>query len=60
MFKGGLVDSSTGQELPDVNAGIYTMPAAQAKRIDWSNEDALLNINWSLYRDFCHPALKQD
>jgi hypothetical protein len=58
VFKGGLVDTSTGQELPDVNTGIYTMPAAQARQIDWSNEDALLNINWSLYRDYCHQALK--
>jgi hypothetical protein len=28
------------------------------KQIDWSNEDALLNIDWSNYRDFCHPALQ--
>ncbi len=58
VFKGGLVDTSTGQALPDVNTGIYTMPAAQARQIDWSNEDTLLNINWSLYRDYCHQALK--
>jgi hypothetical protein len=34
------------------------MPGGQAKEIDWSNEDALLNIDWSLYRDFCHQALE--
>jgi hypothetical protein len=59
VFQGRLVDSSTGQELPDANTGIYTMPAAKAREIDWSDEDALLNISWSIYRDFCHPALKQ-
>jgi hypothetical protein len=52
------VDTSTGQELPDVNTGIFTMPAGQSKRIEWSEEDALLNIDWSNYRDFCHPALQ--
>jgi hypothetical protein len=35
------------------------MPAGRARRIDWSDEDTLLNINWAIYRDFCHPALKQ-
>ena len=57
-FKGGLVDTATGAELPDVNTGIFTMPAGQAQQINWSDEDALLNIDWSLYRDFCHPALQ--
>ena len=60
VFKGGLVDSSTGEELPDANTGIYTMPAERASRINWSDEDVRLNIDWSLYRDYCHPALKQD
>jgi hypothetical protein len=58
VFKGGLVDTQTGQELPDVNTGIYTIHAGQARQIDWSDEDALLNIDWSNYRDFCHPALQ--
>jgi hypothetical protein len=57
-YRGGLVDTSTGEELPTVNTGIYTMPAGQASQIDWSNEDALLNIDWSNYRDYCHPALQ--
>ena len=58
-YQGGLVDSSTGEELPDVHTGIFTMPANKARAIDWTDEDVLLNIDWSLYRDFCHPALKQ-
>jgi hypothetical protein len=53
------VDSSTGQELPDANTGIYTMPAAKAQQIEWADENVLLNINWSLYRDYCHQALKK-
>ena len=59
VYQGGLVDSATGQELPDANTGIYTMPAGQATGIDWSNEDALLNIDWSVYRNYCHRALLQ-
>jgi hypothetical protein len=58
IFQGGLVDTQTGQELPDVNTGIYTIHAGKARQIDWSDEDALLNIDWSNYRDFCHPALQ--
>jgi hypothetical protein len=52
------VDTSTGEELPDANTGIFTMPPGQAKRINWSDEDALLNIDWSIYRDYCHRALQ--
>jgi hypothetical protein len=60
IFKGGLVSTVTGEELPDVNTGIFTMHADQAAQIDWSDEDALsYNIDWSYYRDYCHPALKQ-
>lgn len=58
VYKGGLVSTTTGEELPDVNTGIFTMPAAQAKRINWANEDALFNIDWTNYRDYCHPALE--
>ena len=57
-FQGGLVSKATGEELPTANTGIFTMPASLARQINWSNEDALLNIDWSIYRDFCHPALK--
>lgn len=58
VYKGGLVDRSTGKELPEANTGMYTMPAGQAEQIDWTDEDALSNIDWSIYRDFCHQALK--
>jgi hypothetical protein len=58
VYHGGLVSSATGQELPSVNTGIFTMPAARAQQINWSSDDTLLNIDWSIYRDFCHPALQ--
>jgi hypothetical protein len=57
-YQGGLVSTATGQELPTANTGIFTMPARRAQQIDWSDDDALLNIDWSLYRDYCHPALQ--
>lgn len=61
VFKGGLVNSETGEDLPDVNTGIFSMSKAKAKRIDWSDEDVWrYTIDWTLYRDFVHPALKQD
>jgi hypothetical protein len=59
VYQGGLVDSSTGKDLPNANTGIFTMLTGQARQIDWSDDDALANIDWSIYRDFCHPALKQ-
>ena len=56
-----LVDTETGKDLPNANTGIYTMSRGEARRIDWSNDDAInYTIDWSLYRDFAHPALKQD
>jgi hypothetical protein len=58
VYQGGLVDSSTGKDLPDVNTGIFTMPAIKARQIEWSDDDGLFGIDWSLYRDFCHPALQ--
>jgi hypothetical protein len=60
-FRGGLVDSRTGEELPNAPTGRYAIEQAEAKRIDWSDEDAIeFGIDWSLYRTFTHPALKQD
>jgi hypothetical protein len=60
VYQGGLVSTKTGEELPDVNTGIFTMHASDANQISWSNDDALnYNIDWSNYRDFCHPAMKQ-
>lgn len=59
IYQGGLVSTQTGEELPDANIGIFTMPAKLANQIDWSNDDAIdFNIDWSNYRDFCHPALE--
>jgi hypothetical protein len=58
VYQGGLVDRSTGKELPEANTGIFTIHAGQARQIDWSDETALTNIDWSIYRDFCHPALQ--
>ena len=57
-YQGGLVSTATGQDLPNVNTGIFTMPALRARQIHWANDDELLNIDWSIYRDFCHPALQ--
>ena len=37
------------------------MTKAEADEIDWSDKDAVqFNIDWSNYRVFAHPALKQD
>lgn len=61
VFKGGLVSKATGKDLPNVNTGIYTLKSSQARQIDWSDDDAVnFNIDWSLYRDFVHPAIKED
>jgi hypothetical protein len=57
-YEGGLVDSATGKDLPHADTGSFTMPAGQAREIDWSDDDVLLNIDWSIYREFCHPALQ--
>ena len=61
VFSGGLVSTATGEKLDDVNTGIYTLKRGQANRIDWSDGDTIKYvIDWSLYRDFAHPALKQE
>lgn len=61
VFEGGLVDSKTGDELPDVNTGIYAMSRADAAAIDWSDEDKWrYTIDWTQYREFAHAALKKD
>jgi len=57
-FRGGLVDSTTGQDLPNAKTVSYRVARRDAKRINWGDEDALFNIDWSYYRLFCHPALK--
>lgn len=61
VFQGGLVDSETGKNLPEVNTGIFSMSKAKAAQIDWADEDVWrYTIDWTLYRDFVHPALKKD
>jgi hypothetical protein len=57
-YQGGLVDSSTGQDLPNAITGVFIMPPLRAEQIDWSDEDALSNIDWLNYRDYCHLALQ--
>lgn len=59
-FKGGLVSAKTGEDLPDARTGLYRMSRADAAEIDWADSDRLLVIRWSLFREFAHPALKQD
>ena len=57
-FRGGLVDAATGQELPNAPTASYRVGPQAAKQINWSDEDALYNIDWGIYRELCHPALK--
>lgn len=60
-FSGGLVDSRTGQELPDALTGEFKMTKVRARQIDWTDQDAIdYGIDWSLYRTFVHPAIKVD
>lgn len=58
VFRGGLIDSATGGEMPNAPTASYNIDGTDARRIDWSDEEALYNIDWSLYREFRHPALK--
>ena len=61
VFKGGLVDTETGKSLDNANTGIFSISKRQARAIDWSDDDAVkYAIDWTNYRDFAHPALKQD
>jgi hypothetical protein len=59
FFVGGLVDSETG-EPTDTPLGSFGMTYAQAKRIDWSSEDRLANIDWTNYQNSRHPAVERD
>lgn len=54
-FRGGLVDTRTGRDLPNAKTGRYRLTAREARRIDWDNAIA---IDWSQYRVFAGPALK--
>jgi hypothetical protein len=57
-FRGGLVDSATGRELPNARTVSYRIDRGRAKQIDWSDDEVLFAIDWGLYRLFCHPAIK--
>lgn len=57
-FRGGLVDSATGRELPNAPTVNYRVERSAARQIDWSNEEVLFSIDWGIYRGLCHPALK--
>ena len=56
-FHGGLVSKATGKPSND-ETGSSSMTPGQAKQINWSSSDQLSNIDWSIYRDYCHPALR--
>jgi hypothetical protein len=58
VYEGGLVEQATGQVLPHAKTGVYSITSAQAKRIKWSSDMTLANVDWSYYQEFCHPALK--
>ena len=55
-FTGGLVDTATGNELPDEETGIFRLEGREARAINWANAE---QVNWKLYGIFLHPALKQ-
>jgi hypothetical protein len=57
-YRGGLVSKATGKPVNDIT-GSFAINPGQARRIDWSSGDQLSNIDWSIYRTFCHPALQQ-
>jgi hypothetical protein len=57
-FRGGLVDSATGRKLPNAPTASYRIERGRAKQIDWSDEEVLFVVDWSIYRGLCHPALK--
>jgi hypothetical protein len=56
VYVGGLVNEATGKEEPGANTAQFKITAEEASQIDWSDEDALSNIDWSTYRKFCHQA----
>lgn len=57
-FRGGLVDSATGRELPNAPTANYRVERSAARQIDWFNGEVLFNIDWGIYRGLCRPALK--
>ena len=57
-YQGGIVNEATGKELPGANTGLYKISADEAEQIDWSDQDALSEVDWSTYRKFCHQAFQ--
>ena len=58
VYQGGLVDTSTGEELPDKNAGSPPcLPVRQDRSLGPTRKRSLI-IDWSNYRDYCHQALE--
>lgn len=43
-FRGGLVDTRTGKDLPNAKTGLYRLTAREARRIEWDNAIA---VDWS-------------
>lgn len=58
VYQGGIVNEATGKELPGANTGLFKITAEEAEQIDWSDEDALSDVDWSTYRKFCHQAFQ--
>jgi len=57
-FRGGLIDTATGRDVPSALTASYRMRPGPARQIDWSDEEALFRIDWGIYRLVCHPAIK--
>ncbi|WP_028060973.1 hypothetical protein [Candidatus Solirubrobacter pratensis] len=55
-FKGGLVDTTTGKNLPNAETGVFRLDRKDARRIDWQHAD---QVDWTVYAVFLHPALKR-
>jgi hypothetical protein len=56
-YRGGLVSKATGKAVNDIT-GSFRITPGQARQINWSSSDQLSNVDWSIYRTFCHPALQ--
>ncbi len=60
LFRGGLVDTKTGADVPDVKTGQFRMSRRDASAVDWDAADEIAFIEWGNFREFAHPAIKQD
>lgn len=61
-YRGGLINSKTGADLPDAATAVYVIRKPEIRQIDWDDEDTVMygGIDWSLYRTMLHPAIKDD